>query len=468
MNKQKAVVAGAFVTGMVLVLAVLVTLKIWPDEHECPKRAGELVVLGGKDVSVGRELQSLIEGWPGVGGTGGDAVKARLRELPGTADLQHSQASATAQGGGCGVDVYLLDTPWIPQFAKAGWLHPLAEGTFEELKEHELIKPLVAGNLRRSGYYDGRLWAVPLHVDVPLLYYRKDLLEKYGGAQGRLSLGSWEEVWKGAERVLAGETGETLKAGYAAQLADYEGFTVNVLELTWAHGDADGDGAVPGGAALQALRSRLQALTGERPLIDPRSFSWHEDDATEAFRNGETVFLRNWPTAYPRLVQGLSGGAKEFGEKYGVVALPPSGEDGVRGVLGGQSLAVAANSPYRKEALELIRYLTGAQAQRSLFRCGGFAPGRAQIYYESGEDCAAHGSGAKSENVVRGLPAQYMPTLLEAIKGARPRPSSPYYTHYSRVFRALLRCGLQTPPSPDCGEGDEDWEETLAKALEGR
>lgn len=103
----------------------------------------------------------------------------RIVEVPSTATAAHSQFAANAQSGSDDVDIYNLDVTWIAEFAANGWLRPLDR---TRINEHAfLAKPLAAGR------YDGELWALPFNTDVPLLYYRKDLL-------GDAPPATWQEL----------------------------------------------------------------------------------------------------------------------------------------------------------------------------------------------------------------------------------------------------------------------------------
>lgn len=428
--------------GALAAATVLFVPRLWPDDG-C-HRDGILTVMGGKDVSSGQERRALIEGWKHPN------LKTELRELSGVADLQYSQLVAAAQDGGCDADIYILDLPWITEFADAGYLSPIQEGSFDKLKKQEPLKDVLTGELQQSGYRDGKLWAAPFNADAPLLYYRKDLLEKAHLKPPQ----SWTELVQQATTLL-NEPDNGLQAGYAAQLAPYEGFTVNALELIWAHIDRpitndDGDVDIHP-SSVPTLRDELTANMSNdrstvRTLIDRRSLTWHEDESIEAFSSGRTLFMRNWPTAYRRLAEDPAvTDPDQLAAKYGVALLPG------RGVLGGQSLAIAANSPYRAEAKQLIQELTGQGAQHRLFWCGGFASVRTDVYAEQGKDECAGGPTKPGKRVVRHLPWADVPLLRQAIKTARPRPTNAHYTEFSRVFQELLSCRLQEPSEPpDC------------------
>ena len=78
---------------------------------------------------------------------------------------------------------------------------------------------------------DGRLWALPWFMNVGLLYYRKDLLAKYGLAPPE----TYDELARQVRLIQAGERDPRLD-GYLWQGKQYEGGMVNVLEALWANG----------------------------------------------------------------------------------------------------------------------------------------------------------------------------------------------------------------------------------------
>jgi multiple sugar transport system substrate-binding protein len=138
----------------------------------------------------------------------------------------------------------------------------------------------------------------------------------------------------------------------------------------------------------------------------------------------------------------LATAAKVAG-KVGVAPLPwPS-------VLGGHNLAVSTCSTRKRTARDFIRYLTGEKVQRKLFVDGGYAPVREALYTDKA--------------VVARQP--YASTLLEAIRGAVPRPATPYYNAASETIQAeveRLLVGRQDPHTTV-----ENLENRLGVALRG-
>ncbi|HEX9822540.1 MAG TPA: extracellular solute-binding protein, partial [Methylomirabilota bacterium] len=152
-------------------------------------------------------------------------VSVRSEPLTWTSDEQHQFYVINLDGATPTFDVLMLDVIWVPEFARAGWLLDLAPWvTREELAPH--FPAAVA-----AATWGGGVWAMPWNMNAGLLYYRADLLRKYGLAPPR----TWEELVDQAERIRAGE-GDARLDGVLWQGKQYEGLVCNVLEHFWASG----------------------------------------------------------------------------------------------------------------------------------------------------------------------------------------------------------------------------------------
>jgi trehalose/maltose transport system substrate-binding protein len=117
-------------------------------------------------------------------------------------------------------DVLYTDVVWPGVLAEYVLdLKPYAD---DEMK---ILMPAAVQN----NMVDGRLTAIPFNVEVGLLYYRTDLLKKYGFKNPPET---WDELAKMARRIQTGERAEGRKDfwGFVWQGAPYEGLTCNALE----------------------------------------------------------------------------------------------------------------------------------------------------------------------------------------------------------------------------------------------
>lgn len=406
------------VLGIVVLLAATYLVGGAEDGHGL--EPGELVILSSRDESAGGQRQELIDQWNALH----PQNPARIIPLPAQADAAHSEMVARAQSERTDVDIYNLDVTWTAEFADAGYLRPLDESTVD--RSEFLPNPI------ETCVYENKLWALPFNTDAGLLYYRTDLV--------RQPPGSWPQLARTTQAILA-DPGhdQRLKAGYAGQLAHFEGLTVNALEAIQAA--APGSEVVRNGKVAVRLDDINAGIDLLRPtrnnIVLAESLKYDESQSTQAFREGKVMFMRNWPVAY----RVLNPPTKESaGSAVPFTVSPLPGDS----VLGGQNLAIAAHSTKPNAAQALIKFLTDARSQQILFERGGFAATRAVVYQDA--------------EIRSRYP--YAETLLTAIQRARPRPVTPCYGRFSETFQDAVDQALRDEkPLPD------DFTKTLETAL---
>jgi multiple sugar transport system substrate-binding protein len=385
---------------------------------------GTLVVVMDADQSVGQQRHKLIDTWVNLTG-----IEVKIREIPSTATAAHSQLVAEAQSGGGDADVYSLDITWIAEFAQRKWIHPLDRSTVDE--GAFLDTPL------RAGQYAGELWALPFNTDAGLLFCNRRLLPGCDEA----TIQTWDDLVTLVNEMPEGSRPDAVFAG---QFADYEGFTVNVLESILVEEQT----ALDSGVGLSVTDTTVGTLADLAARLDSRwggSLGYAEPDTTEAFAAGDVAFMRNWPIAYRQLTAAEGDDAPRMEpDDIGVMRLPgPS-------VLGGQSLAIAGSSDQRRAAQDLIEFLTGPYSQVRLFQAGGFAPTRRIIY----------------EDPWLQADFPYLTKLRDAVEGARLRPIRPHYERFSEAMRRIVRPYLIGEPDAELPTPDQ-LREDLNLALEG-
>ncbi|MFC8799164.1 extracellular solute-binding protein [Promicromonospora sp. NPDC057138] len=411
----------------------------------------QLTILSGRDETDGGQRRLLVDLWNRVHET----HPARIVEVSSNADRAYSTMLSAAQAGEPGYDVYNLDIPWVPQFAQSGYLRPFDGATGDGF----LSEPWAAGT------WDGVVYALPFNSDVGLLYCNLDLIaEYYEGHVPATDPIPLREGWAGvdtfAHEVLAKVGGERAGLGrppvdtaIALQLADYEGFTVNLWEILLGAGSVSVDaGGRPVfedvdriGATVESLAERLRA-TSDGPSGTAASLAFDEQGSLAAFAAGHAVFLRHWPRAL-RVLRG------EDAAPFRVGFMPVPGG----GVLGGQSLAVAAASRYPVAARRLVEFLTDERSHQVIFERGGFAASREAPYRDPEAPWAlepttdglaasladyATGKGVEGTNDPL---RKANDALRQALDGASPRPRLQHYVELSEEFRRYVRTVL----SPD-------------------
>lgn len=260
---------------------------------------------------------------------------------------------------------------------------------------------------------NGRLVALPWFMDTGLLYYRKDLLEKYGFAPPR----TWDELAQSAAHIQAAERTATRDRlwGFVFQARASEGLTCNALE--WLHTMGAGGLVAPDGSITintpEAQAALATAHSWVKTISPPGVLNYSEEESRGAFQSGRAVYMRNWLYAWP-LVN--SPGSPVAG-KVGLVPLPVSAGGEPTGVLGGNHLAVSKYTQHPREAVDLVRFLTSAAEQKRRSIAASFDPPRPALY-DDPQVLAA---------------SSYLPIALKAYENALPRPSSVTGLKYNQV-----------------------------------
>ncbi|WP_043263797.1 extracellular solute-binding protein [Streptomyces sp. CT34] len=423
-------------------LALLVTAAAGGCTSGPPPRPeeGAIVLATGSDLSSSGVRQDLIRAWERHTGR-----TVRIVKLPDTADGQRSQLLAAGQSGNSGYDVLNIDVAWTAEFAAAGVIRPWGTSLDAD------FLPSVVKTTR----YDGKVWAVPFNTDAGLLYYRKDILHDYGYDQPP---SNWGELKNIAVQVAGAYNRKARAAGTAAggtrtpaaptlyglvaQLRPYEGLTVNTLESAWANGGDPEATSFTKGEQVGSLQLGVTALKDQLDSIMPHeATAMDETESRRWFADGRALFMRNWPVEYASVAEKL-----EPGVQFDVAELPGRPTDGRRiSVLGGQNLAIAADSTRPAGARSLIEALTDPKSERCLLE-RGFAATRASAYRtgtatprcplppgdaQRGE----HGATGRPPVPPGQEPPPYTRTLYAALRAAEPRPRSAHYQTFSKVVQ---------------------------------
>jgi trehalose/maltose transport system substrate-binding protein len=270
--------------------------------------------------------------------------------------------------GSSDVDIYMIDVVWPGLIGN----HLLDLSTLVPAKEVAAHFPAIVQN----NTLNGKLVGIPWYTDAGVLYARKDLLAKYG-FQGPPK--TWDELAAMAKKIQDGErAANPLFQGFVFQGKNYEGLTCDALEWLASFGggtilDASGKITVNNPHTVAMLKT-VQGWIG---TITPDAVTTYtEEEARNVWQAGNAAFMRNWPYAY---ALGQAEGSAIKG-KITVSALPAGASGHGASTLGGWQLAVNAKSKHPKEAVDLIRYMTGPEEQKRRAIQGSFTPTIASLY----------------------------------------------------------------------------------------
>jgi trehalose/maltose transport system substrate-binding protein len=362
--------------------------------------------------------------------------KVTVVPMPSSTTDQFGQYRLWLAAGNSDIDVYQTDVIWAPQLADQ--FLDLSAAAKDVVGQH-------FPSIIESQTVNGKLVALPAFTDAPALYYRKDLLEKYGKTPPK----TWDELTATAQEIQdkEREAGNKELWGFVWQGNAYEGLTCNALEWLKSSGggqivEADGTISVNNPDAAAAL-DRVKGWVG---TISPEGvLAYQEEESRGVWQLGNAVFMRNWPYAY-QLGNGDDSAVKG---KFDVVPLP-SGKEGVgsAATLGGWNVAVSKYSKAPDEAIKLALFLSSAEVQKERAIKQSNLPTIVSLYDDA--------DIAKAQPII--------PSWKSVFEQAVPRPSAPTKVKYNEVS-SLFWSAVHDTLSGN-GTGAENLETLEAKLTE--
>ena len=311
------------------------------------------------------------------------------------------------------VDVYLIDVIW------QGIVAPHAVDLKKYYKEDEITSYFP--RIIQNNTVGGKLVSIPLYTDAGLLFYRTDLLEKYGY---KAPPKTWEELVAMARKIQDGEraAGKRDFHGFVFQGRASESVTCNALEWIYSYGggtivEPDREVTINNPNAIKALDT-ARSWVG---TISPTGVTTYgEEEARNVWQAGNAAFMRNWPYAY-----ALGADPKSpVSGKFDVTVLPKGGDNGEHvACLGGWQLMLSAYSKVPDAGADLIRYLSSAEIQKKRTILWSVLPTRPALYSDP--------------DVLAKYP--WFKIMLNVLNNAVARPSTVTGADYNQLSTAFFQ-----------------------------
>jgi trehalose/maltose transport system substrate-binding protein len=382
----------------------------------------------------GRFNRGLAEEWAQKTG---NKVEYIFRPSDGSAALQVYQQYWAAKSPD--VDVYLVDVIW------QGMAAPHAVDLKKYYKEDEI--EAYFPRIIENNTVGGKLVSIPLYTDAGILYYRTDLLEKYGYKEPPKT---WEELAAMAKKIQDGEraAGKPDFQGFVFEGKASESVTCNALEWIYSYGGGsviapDKKVTINNPDAIKALDT-AHSWVG---TISPVGVSTYgEEEARNVWQAGNAAFMRNWPYAY-----GLGADPKSaVSGKFDVTVLPKGGDNGKKAAcLGGWQLMISAYSKVPDAAADLVRYLSSAAIQKKIAMAFSVLPTRTALYSDA--------------DVLTKNP--FFKIMLDVFNNAVARPSTVTGADYNQLSTALFQNVNEVLTGAESGKDAVVQVETVAKRL---
>jgi trehalose/maltose transport system substrate-binding protein len=336
------------------------------------------------------------------------------------------------------VDIYQIDVIW------QGIAAPHAVDLKKYYKEDE-IKAYFP-RIIENNTVGGKLVSIPLYTDAGILYYRTDLLEKYGYKEPPKT---WEELAAMAKKIQDGER--------AAGKPDFQGFvfegkaeslTCNALEWIYSYGggsviEPDKKVTINNPSAIKALDT---AHSWVGTISPPGVTAYDEEEARKIWQAGNAAFMRNWPYAYALGADPKSA----VSGKFDVTVLPKGGDNGNNAAcLGGWQLMISAYSKVPDAAADLVRYLSSAEVQKKRAIDWSILPTRPVLYSDP--------------DVLAKYP--FFKIMPNVFNNAVARPSTVTGADYNQLSTAFFQNVNKVLTGAESGKDAVDQVEGVAKSI---
>ncbi|WP_419881471.1 ABC transporter substrate-binding protein [Peribacillus sp. B-H-3] len=372
-------------------------------EKDSSKGKDEKVTLTyarGKDVTQGttKMVEAFEKSHPNI--------KINFKQMPADTGQQHDQYITAFNAKSSEIDVIDMDVIWPAEFAQADYVLPLDR--FIQA-DHIDLNGYNQGALAAS-QFNGKQWALPKFIDAGLLFYRKDLVKDSDVPK------TWDDLLKQA-KALKGKGGT--KFGYIMQAKQYEGLVCNAVEFVSAYGgqfiNEKNEVTVNSPQTIKGLKKLVEVAKSS--VVPGNVTTFTEIESDQAFIEGQTPFLRNWPYEY------ASANDKEKSKIAGKVGIAPlpAGDKGSGAALGGWMAGINKNSKHPKEAWEFLKFMAGPEGQKIDAIYGGHAPTILSLYND--------------QDVIKANPTFADKGFQDGLKAAVSRPVAPNYPEISEIIQ---------------------------------
>lgn len=273
------------------------------------------------------------------------------------------------------LDVFAVDLIWAPRFAR--WGQPLDL----YFNKNEISR--FNSEAMKSCIIDNQLVAIPLYLDVGLMYYRRDILQNlpdFETIETKLKSSiSWNEF------IALGKRLSYLnKPFYLFAANSYEGLICSFHEtMSVAAGEQV---FTPEHLVLNTDEARrgLQMLTDmiHRFGLTPGVVTSFDEYKCYLYAmQSDAIFMRGWPGFLVHYKELLAASGQL--DKYAMAALPHFEGNSTSAVFGGWNLMVSKFSPRKTEAIRFIKFTQEKENQELMYEVGGYIPTSQAVYEDS-------------------------------------------------------------------------------------
>ncbi len=291
-------------------------------------------------------------------------IDVQLNMAPDDMNAWHDAMSVWITAKDPTIDLFGLDSSWVSEFGAADWAVDLND------KLPNLSQTFDQGGLD-LWTWDGKLLAVPFWGATTGLYYRTDLLEKYGFKPPE----TWDDLVTIAKKITAEEPNMT---GYLWAGGKTENLMMAWSEFLYAFGgkylDEQGKCAFNSPEGIKAVEFMKSTIDSGLSPKTTTTFQNNQEAVTE-FAAGNAVFFRG-PSDYLTWLNDTT--KSSIAGKWDFMQNPAQPGGVHAGSSGGFGMAIQPYTKNMDAALKVMEVIASLQVQK------GFALSWGPVQYYKG------------------------------------------------------------------------------------
>ncbi|MBK8947053.1 MAG: extracellular solute-binding protein [Ignavibacteriae bacterium] len=269
------------------------------------------------------------------------------------------------------LDIFAVDLIWSARFAK--WAEPLDKF----ITPNDTAKLL--NQSLESCIFKNHLVALPMYIDVGIMYYRKDLLKQipnYLDVEEKIKSGiSWED-FIGLRKYFILDKNQF----YIFPADNYEGLVCSYIEILYnysSHKIVNETFDIKSEENKNSFKLIYDVFHNFN--ISPISVSeFNENDCYDYFIENDAIFLRGWPSSERDFISLAKW--ENIDSKVGKAPIPHLNGNNPFSVLGGWNIMISKYSEHKNEAFQFIKFILEENSQKEMYEIGSYLPVLSSLY----------------------------------------------------------------------------------------
>lgn len=357
-------------------------------------------------------------------------------------ELYDTKMLAVLQSQTGSYDVALANIPRFVAWSRAGFLAPLdkffADPSLVDAKKYNLDdypKAIL------DGYrWKGELYAIPQEASGMLLFYRKDLMEKYGVQPPGKDGYSWDEYLGAAQKLQAGLRKDGINDVYGTVHSGKR--TVHIgnelAQAIWSYGgeylDEKFKPKFTEPKAMEAVNMYLSQHL-KLKVVPPGIIGYEYPEILTAYQQGKAAMAIEWNAACPTILDPEKSPITAGTTVFSVTPYEKAnGPKTLRIWPSMHAVVSMSGSKHQNEAFRYLAWFTSQETARDYVTKGGGSSGRSSLLTDAG--------------IVAKNP-QY-PLLLESFKLYHTLPELPEFQYiHVEIFAVAGNAAMTGLASPE-------------------